>query len=322
MENLVDLVESFRGDAKIALVYHNGYRTFQYTYAELLQLICKTAAFYLASDISPGDRIAIWGPNCPDWVIAYFGAIYVGAAVVPIDFSSRPEAVEGVLRHAGVKLLIKSQFRAPHLTNFKTAILEDLEFDIQGHEMASNPYRSTPEDIALIVYTSGTTGDPKGVMLSHRNIIADMRAIEGHISLSPQDTVLSVLPLSHMLEATCGLLVPLSQKMTIVYTRALTPTSIFRAFEKNRITIMIVVPRLLEGMRRSILARLDETRLGRVLKNQIPNASRWPRLIQNIIFDPIHRKFGRPLLLFVSGGAYLLQDTEECWNNLGFTTLQ
>ena len=321
MNTFIDLIESLKSRGKTALVYHNGFRTFHYSYKDLYSLVRRAASLYRESGIVKGDRIALWGANQPEWVVAYLGAIYAGAVVVPIDLQSHPDAAEKIIAHAGVKLIVKSRSRSSFLKGIKNLILEDLEYDLKSQEKFS-PAIAKPNDLAEIVYTSGTTGEPKGVMLTNENILTNVASIKKHIKLSTEDSVLSLLPLSHMLEQTSGLLVPLASGMTIVYTHALTPTSIFRALRRQRITIMIVVPRILQGMRLSISSRLQVSSFGKALASLAQKTDGMPRLVKKILFFPIHTRFGAEFRLFVSGGAYLDENTEQYWNRLGFTLLQ
>lgn len=321
MNTFVDLIDSLKSHDKTALVYHNGFRTFNYSYKDLYSLVRRAATLYHESGIVTGDRIALWGANQPEWVVACLGAIYAGAVVVPIDLQSHPDAAEKIAAHAGVKLIVKSRSRSSFLKGMKTFVLEDIEYDIKNQDEFTS-VAAKPDDLVEIVYTSGTTGKPKGVMLTHENILTNVASIQKHIKLSKNDAVLSLLPLSHMLEQTSGLLVPLASGMTIVYTHALTPTSIFRALKRQHVTIMIVVPRILQGMKLSISSRLQASSFGKVLASLIQKMDNLPRFVKKAVFLPIHSRLGAGFRLFVSGGAYLDENTERYWNQIGFTVLQ
>lgn len=322
MQTLVELIETFPRRNKVALVYHNGFRTFRYSYRDVYAAIRRTAAFLEEQGVRSGNKVALWGTNQPEWVFAYFGAVYCGAVIVPIDLQARPEAAEKICEHAGVSLLIKSNSRKTFLTERRTIFLEDLEYEIENMHEKDAVASSHFDDLVELVYTSGTTGEPKGVMLTHANLLANLKSIQEHIELTENDTSLSLLPLSHMFEQMCGLLVPLSRGMTIVYTRAITPASIFRALKREHITIVVVVPRILQSMKLSIAARLSESGIGRFLAARIPHADTYSELLKSVVFSPIRRKFGRSFRMFVCGGAYLDRDTEIFWNRLGLTVLQ
>lgn len=309
-ETLVELVESLPRFKGIAISYHNGFRTFRYSYPELYTLVRKCASLYRALGLREGARIAIWGPNRPEWAIAYFGAVYAGMVPVPIDIQSTKEAAEAIVRHCDAELLVQSTLRKPFSLGIEAVTLEDMEFAIAGCAPAA-AHKAHPNDMAEIVYTSGTTGDPKGVMLTHDNLVANVRGILSHLHISERDSILALLPYSHMFGQTCSLLAPVAAGMRIVMIGSLTARSMFDALGKEQVTIILAVPRIVQGIRAGIEATLRETRAGRLL-------ARLPRALRAFV---IRGKFGRSLRFFVSGGAALDAATAEYFKKLGLKVL-
>ncbi len=305
IETLTDLVETFPSRSGTALIYHNGFRTFRYSYQELYELVRACAGYYERRGIRAGERVAVWGYARPEWVIAFLGAMYAGIVPVPIDIQATSATARAVFKHADVKLLVRAAARAVGAIDIPTIELEDLELLIANAPKGA-PHAANPHDMAEIVYTSGTTGDPKGVALSHENLIANVRAVVEHLRVTKRDSIFTLLPLSHLFGQTCGMTAPLSAGMTIVIPNTLTAHSLFSTLARERVTIILVVPRMLQGIRSGIEAMLRDTRRGRLL-------SALPAPLRAFA---IRRRFGRALRLFVSGGAALDRETARYFKRL------
>ncbi len=310
------LIESFQGNTEVALQYNNDYRTFSWTYDELYRRIRGCAGYLEKRDVGPGDRILLWDSNSPYWVIAYFGALYRGCTVVPADMLATSEQVQRQAAEADVALSIQSRLK-PEL-DIPTAETRELLEKAQQHE-SRNPYQEA--EPALLVYTSGTTGEPKGVPLTVENLQANIDGVTERVDISSDDHLLSLLPLSHMFEQMCGLLVPLSQGATITYVRSRKPSAIFRVLNEERITKMITVPRILQSFKDTIEDRLSGWK--RSLFESLRTASRTLPIDQRrMLFPALRSRFGSSFDYFVSGGAPLAPQTEAFWNDLGFKVIQ
>ena len=174
MRTIAELISSFKyfGNTQ-ALVYKSNFRTFTYTYKQLFLQVTHTEQFLVMLGLSKGDTIMIWGLNSPQWLIVFFAALRRGIIVVPIDVRSTIETVRKMNAQIHAKALFKSLWRPdPHI-NAKTVILEELESLLPTLKNVS-VIKIKPSDTALIMYTSGTTGDPKGVVLTHQNIISNI----------------------------------------------------------------------------------------------------------------------------------------------------
>lgn len=324
-ETLQDFILSFRAQKGVALISHNGYRTFTYSYEQLYVLIEQMAGWYTKNGIQKGDRVAIWGVNSPEWVVAELGALFVGAIVVPLDIQASPMTVEKIVERAGVSLIFQTQFR-PKKMNISTVVLEELFFNLSPGVVGTISAVSQSET-ALIVYTSGTTGDPKGVVLTHKNITANVVSVSRQFSFPEKIRILSVLPLSHMFEQVGGLFVPLYLGGTVVYPRAIVASALFTALTRFRITHMVLVPRLLEAMHQGILARAKEEGKYDMLERLLARAEKWPQNVfyawlKKMLFRKIHRAFGSSFEFAVSGGASLSPITERFWRSVGIVVYQ
>ncbi len=320
MKTLIDLIQSFKDNKNQALVYYNGYRRFVFSYDELFGLILQCASYLKKRGIDTGDKVMLWGPNSPDWIIAYFGIIAVGAVVVPVDLKSDRAAVLKIAASAGIKFVIKTKFKAS--LNYETAYLEELRTLIENEKFKSKLPEINKNDLVELVYTSGTTGDPKGVMISHYNLVSNMTAVVKKINVNNKDCLLSVLPLSHLFEQTAGMLTPLSVGAKIVYLATIKPSAIFQILKNEPITIFLCVPRLLQGFKKGIL---DKFSIG-VKKYLYIILSALAKFAKEEnkkkIWFLIHFKFNKKFRFFVSGGSYLDPSTEKFWEGLGFKIVQ
>ena len=178
-----------------------------------------------------------------------------------------------------------------------------------------------PHDTLEIVYTSGTTGKPKGVVLSHQNIASNVKDIMRVITVDESFHMLSVLPLSHSLEQTCGFWTPFWGGGTVTYIQTLKPSAILDVFERVPITCMVVVPRLLQLLKEGIERQMKEKHLTAYLKAGL-TLSNMPVALRKIWFYPIHKRFNTRFKFFVCGGSYLEPDVEIFWKSMGFEVCQ
>src|SRR5512139_3948347 len=241
MPTLTDILDSFpkRGD-KTALVYRTGVRRFVYTYGRLYELSMGVNSLLADCGIEKGDRVLLWGPNSPMWAAAFWGCVARGAVIVPVDFMAGRERAETIAGLTEAKLIIQSRFKPERLTGVRSLIMEDLEDDVSGVGPLAAISGSVPDDIAQIVYTSGTTGNPKGVVLTHGNLTSNLAQVNRHVPVvGPRYVFLSLLPLSHMFEQMGGFLTPMYHGATIVYLRTLKPSAITEALREEDIFAVI-----------------------------------------------------------------------------------
>jgi long-chain acyl-CoA synthetase len=322
MRTLTDLLESFfdRGESS-AFVFRTGVRRRAMTYFELYRAALKTAAFLERKGVGPGDRVILWGPNSPWWGVAFWGIVARGAVAVPVDFMSGKERAETIAELTSATFAFQSRFKADRLER-EGALLEDLEFLIEDEEMLP-AVAASPDDLAELVYTSGTTGNPKGVMLTHGNLAANLLQVSSHIEVVTDGfRFLSVLPLSHMFEQTCGFLTPLYRGASVIYIRTIKPSAIMSALSDENVHVVVLVPRLLRMLRSSIEREFESRGLRSLLARGLALGERLSRGARRILFLPVQKKFGRNFTLFVSGGAPLDPDLGRFWDAMGFRVVE
>jgi long-chain acyl-CoA synthetase len=319
MNTLTELLESFAGRNTLAIKFIGDYRTFAWTYRELYQDARKFAALLSTRGVTPGDKVLIWGPNSPEWAIAFFGIAAAGAVAVPVDYRSDAAFAGRIAAAAGTALAVRTRFR-PALPG-DAVIWEEIRDELVRVGKVGRVCTARPAQTAELVYTSGTTGTPKGVMISHHNLLSNITAVARRIHVGEQDRFLSVLPLSHLFEQTGGFLAPLYRGGAIVYLNTIKPSAILNALKKEPVTIMTVVPRLLFGLQTSIQQRFSGV-WAVVLRTLGAAADRLNPPARKKLFFFIHRKVNPHFRFFVCGGAWLDPETEIFWDRLGFTIIQ
>ena len=324
MKNLSDLFQTFgkRGD-ETSLIYRTGVRRLVLSYGELATLSLKMNRWLAKRGIGAGDRVLLWGPNSPWWVVAFWGIIIRGGIVVPVDFMSGRERAETIAGLTGSRLVIQSRYKLDRMTEHPAVLMEELEFLLNGVEPLTEIAAPEPDQTAQLIYTSGTTGAPKGVVLTHRNLLANLNQVNRHIPVVNQGfSFLSLLPLSHMFEQMGGFFIPLYHGAAIVYLRTLKPSAIMEALAEEDVYAVIAVPRLLQLLKGSIEGEFAAKHLDGVFRSLLKRGEGLPRQARKILFSPVQRKFGRHFTLFVSGGAPLAPDVFRFWDAMGFTVLE
>ncbi|MBI5733600.1 MAG: AMP-binding protein [Candidatus Kerfeldbacteria bacterium] len=323
METLLDLLQQFpaRQD-KTAIVYRTGIRRFSYSYQEIYKLALQAASYFEGRGVKPGDHIVVWAPNSPWWVIAYWGIVANGAVIVPVDFMSGKSRVEKIVELVSARLIIQSRYKLDKLTNQQSVIIEDLEYILGGCETKINLPLINPSQTVEIIYTSGTTSDPKGVLLTHQNIVADLLSVNQSIKLDENHNFLSLLPLSHMFEQTGGMLTPLYLGSTVIYLKTLKPTAITEALESEDVWVVMLVPRLLQVLKNGIEHELERLHLINIFKLLLKISTNWQSSFKRKLFYLINKKLGSNFRFFVSGGAPLQIELAKFWQGLGLKIIE
>lgn len=329
--SIVEYFEVFRRrGAETAYAHRRGYRVIRWSYRELAETACQFARELKDRGIRSGDRVLLWGENCAEWVVAFWGCALRGIISVPMDPGASVDFARRVAQQASVRLQVSSQDLAPLDAALPVIHFETLRETVAKHSPA--PYDSPPlrrEDPVEIVFTSGTTAEPKGVVLSHGNILANLEPFETEIGkyrklerLFHPLRFLNLVPLSHVFGQFMGLLIPQLLGGTVVFHDALNPSEILRAIRRERVSVLAAVPRLLDSLKGKIERDAEAAReIERFRKELRAEESRgffhhWWR------FRRIHRQFGWKFWALVSGGAALDSETETFWRRLGFAVLQ
>ena len=315
MSTLVALLkESVRVHRKKpALTMRPRFRKISWTFQELHNYATGIAARLQKHDIGFQDRVIVIASNSPFWGGAFYGCLLRGAIVVPLNPQSPPEFIETIAKTTKAKAILHSvDVAVPEgITPLQLTI--DILGDLTQKPHTFDEVHVTPRDIAEIVYTSGTTGDPKGVVLSHANISANITAVSKIITPKKDDKMVSVLPLFHMYEQTMGLLMPLKYGIEVMYAPRLSSGAIAECLQEHEATMMLVVPELLETMVRRIEETAEESGKGKLLQRLFTTARYLPFGMRRLIFRKVHKRLGRKLEIFVCAGAPLNPDVEAKW---------
>jgi len=329
---LDDAVARF-GDRPALGLRHDDGTTETWTYREL-QRRSRIAAWRLrALGLESGDRILTWSPSMPALPAAYFGAIRAGLVIVPLDLRMSREAIEGIVAASGARRLLLGSGRdggdpaEMGLAAFPTTDVEALSGDPDDRfprdweaQLDAWP-KPASGDLFELIFTSGTTGTPKGVMLAHDNVLASIESF--HDIIPPlEHRIVSLLPLSHLLEQAVGLFYALSVGANILYVRSRNPRLIFEALRAHRVTSMIVVPQVLDLFWSAIEREVEKSGRAKAFDRLRSIGRRLPLEVRRLIFRAVHRQLGGEFRLFVSAGAFLPPALQQGWEDLGVIVLQ
>jgi len=308
-----------------ALTMRMGFRTITMTYAQVQTMAQQVALFLADKGVNAGDTVVLCAPNSPLWICAWWGCVLHGAYVVPLSPLSTTSTLLKIIAQTKPVVCFASQSIHQLPETMATYFIEQLPALVEAYDAASFISHINVDDddqIAEIMYTSGTTGDPKGVLLSHRNLTTNVQDICRILPLDgTRERLLSILPLSHVLEQTGGFLLPFSLGAQIVYAHS--QGSIRDLLRQYHITKIVAVPEFLKLMAVRLEGQLQASWHHRIftLLHKISQHLTSKRL-QRFIFFPIHHKLGGKLDTVASGGAALDMQLEELWNSLGVYVLQ
>lgn len=344
-----DLLELFETSTKryatrVAMRIERDGRKEQYTYRDLQELATRAAAFFAGEGVRPGDRVVLVSNNAPEWGMTYFGVLRAGATCVPVDPESSIGEIINFVRASGATgLVISEELRAKHDDLDERLLEEKLETThiwrfaevfalppqkIEDERIALLPAKVHPQNTASLIFTSGTTGQPKGVMLTHKNLTSMVSMLASIFDMTTKDGVLSVLPLHHTFEFSTGFLTPLSRGAQITYLPELTSEELTRAIKNGHVTGMVGVPALWELLHRRIKTRFSErAKWIADAADGLIVANSWvrdhsPFNLGQIIFRPIHAGLGGRIRYLISGGSGLNEQVKKDFHGLGFTILE
>lgn len=328
---------------KTALRIKNDDGSFrEISYVKLGRRVVSISSVLINLGVNKGDRVAILSENRPEWAAAYFGIISCGGTILPIDAKLADAEIRFILNDSQAKCVFLSgkyldtiDRLKSELTHLKNIILLDKSdrTDIiqlnklrphRGKERARPIY---PEDTAIIVYTSGTTGVSKGVEITYKNLLFQALRFSEIIRCTPKERLLSVLPLNHMLEITGGLIAPLYAGSCVTYCDTLKTNTLTPLMRETGITAMISVPLVLKLIHSGIMKKVTKLhpfkqRIFKTMMSLSKFLLKFNIRAGRMLFGPVHKEFGQRLRTFVSGGAPLNADIEIDLNALGFRVLQ
>ena len=307
-----------------ALLMH-GNNPWSWSYAELWDAAQRTAAYLRDRGVARGDRIILWAGSRPEWVAAFFGIQVAGAIAVPLDVRSSEDLFIRIEQQTQPKHIFFGAEQAKSIrgSQVPSTPLEELRERLRGvAPLTVGAGQIAPDDIAELVFTSGTTGNPKGVILTHRNIVSNVEMAATVIQPTTGHRVLSILPLSHMLEQTAGLFVPLLGGASVTYISSLRPDVIFGAMAANHITNMGCVPQVLQLFRDGIEREVRKQGKLKQFEQLHAVARRLPMAVRSLLFRRVHQRMGGAFGFFVVGGAFLDPALARWWEGLGIKVVQ
>src|SRR5438270_8163993 len=311
--------------SELAYVYRRGLRTLRWSYQQLSELAFRFARELEARGIGKGDRILIWGDNSAEWVGAFFGCMLRGAVAVPMDRIAAPDFAQRVAADVDAKLVVCSSALAVHAGARPYLELENLS-DVTARHSAEpyTPASLSRDDTAQIVFTSGTTAEPRGVVLTHGNILASIDPIEREFPkyrfserIFHPVRFLELLPLSHVFGQFMGMFIPALLGGTVHFQDSFKPSDIIAIIKRERISVLVAVPRVVESLKNKL-----REEMGAYIEKNWEHAENEHFLKRWWRFRKIRRQFGWKFWAIISGGAALDQNTEEFWRRLGYVVVQ
>lgn len=323
-------LENFRAhSSECAYRQRRGYRTESFTYGEVMALAHAVACEFDQRGIGKGDRVMLWSENSAEWVAVFFGCALRGVVVVPMDDGAADAFALKVCRQVQAKLLVASREHLKAVNGTVAALaLEDLR-GLNASGPAGQPISLRSSDILQIVFTSGTTADPKGVVITHGNVMANIAPLEReiHAYLKYERFVhpvrfLNLLPLSHVFGQFLGMFLPPLMGGTVVFQNELGPSEIVTTIRRERVSVLVSVPRVLQSLKQKIERDLEADERMQAFRKRFASSKGKHFLRRWWIFRDIRRQFGWKFWAFISGGAALDSETEEFWDRLGYAAIQ
>ncbi|MDA1183876.1 MAG: AMP-binding protein [Acidobacteria bacterium] len=322
-ETLIDFFRDLTTIRATFLVYDDGYRRRGYTYADVGRAARGFARKLSEHGLRKGDAVIFWGDNRPEWLACYWGCLIAGIVIVPIDFRSSAAFVATVRTLVQARLVLCGDGAQPRHDGVDADGAErwyfsDLDWDADGAMPAITASR---DDIVQIIFTSGATSEPKGVVIRHRNVLANVVPVEHEIAkyrryIRPFHPLrfLNLLPLSHMFGQSMATTIPPMVRGTVIFTNSFNPHDLLRLIRARRVSVLVCVPKILDVLRDHVAHTFPESMEPPASGISIPG--RWWK------YRRVHTAFGVKFWAFIVGAAALPTDLEEFWRRMGFAVIQ
>lgn len=329
-ESLLNFIENYaRNGEEVAVRQQRGYRTETWTYAQVGAEANRVARELELRGLGKGDAALLWGHNSAEWICAFLGCVLRGVVIVPIDQGSTVEFAIRVAREVNARFAFRAEAH-PEIGAIPSLAFESLTNAISKHDASSCPSPAmSRQDTLEVIFTSGTTAEPRGVVISHGNILANIERLEQEIQeylryerLVHPLRFLNLLPLSHIFGQMLGVFIPPILRATVVFSDSLKPSDLVGNIRQERVSVLVAVPRFIESLQREV--ERHEERRGKLeaFRRNFTQAEKKHFLLRWWRFRRIHRLFGWKFWAFISGGAALPEQTETFWNRLGYAVIQ
>jgi long-chain acyl-CoA synthetase len=307
-----------------------GYRMERWSYRDVAGVAAQFARELEARRIGPGDRVLLWGRNSAEWVAAFFGCILRGAVAVPMDQEATAGFAARVAQQVDARLLVVGREHVVCGEGRAALVLDSLRENVAQHspELYPSPVLDR-NSLAQIIFTSGTTAEPKGVVISHGNILANLEPLEA--AMQPYLKwerpfhplrFLDLVPLSHVFGQFLGVWVPPLLGATVLFQDTLNSTEIISTVKRESVSVLIAVPRVLEALQNKIERDLAAEGLLETFRNEFAAAADEKFFRRMWRFRRLHRRFGWKFWAVISGGATLDPEAELFWGRVGFAAIQ
>ncbi len=323
-KNLASLVDDFeRHRSDIAIVAPRGLRQSRTSYADLAKLSRRFAAELVRRNIGKGERVLLWGENRAEWVAVFFGCVLRGVLPVPLDAAGARDFAQRVVAEVSPALIVADQEKLRNAGFLEPSVsLDELRENLPDQK--GPPTENLAADDPLqIVFTSGTTGEPKGIVHTHANVLASLAPIEREMQkylkyerLFHPIRILHTLPLSHVFGQFMGLWIPPLFAAEVHYQSRLVASELAAQIKNDRISVSATVPRVLDLLQAYLVTRIPD------LESRVQAAQQWNVWRRYWHFRDTHRLLGFKFWAFVCGGASLTPASEHFWNMLGFGVIQ
>ncbi|MBI3470470.1 MAG: AMP-binding protein [Candidatus Solibacter usitatus] len=315
-DSLLDFFEDFAALSNPFLVYDDGYRSRSYTYAQVAGAARAFAERLRRAGLAPADKVLFWSENRPEWIAALWGCLLEGVVVVPVDYRASPDLLRRIHHLVGARLLLAGEEVPPPALDIPV-------WPLAGVEWLDADPRLQPvhQPLAEIIFTSGATSDPKGVTITHGNILANIVPVEGEVRKYRKYgrpffplRFLNLLPLSHMFGQAMATFIPPMLPGVVVFMRGYNPEEIVRQIRARRISVLVSVPKILEVLKEHVVRLVPEA------ASPMPGRPHW--LGRWWRYRRVHRLLGWKFWAFIAGAAPLDPDLEEFWQRLGYVVIQ
>ncbi|HKV28151.1 MAG TPA: AMP-binding protein, partial [Candidatus Acidoferrales bacterium] len=332
-QSLIEFLDEYgRRGKEIAVTHRRGYRMERWSYGRIADTARGFAGELAARGIAPGERALLWGDNCAEWVAAFFACVLRGVVVAPMDQGCSADFAARVAQTVDAKLVIHSRSVDTGKIERPKVLLEEIEgVNSDATETKSWPGETGRRrgDPVEIVFTSGTTAEPRGVVLTHGNILANIEPLEAQIQdyLRYEKFVhplrfLNLLPLSHVFGQLMSMFIPPLLGGTVIFLDTLGPAEVARTIRRERVTALVSVPRLIESLQGQVEREMEANGYIEKFRRNFAAADGEKFLKRCWRFRRVHRQLGWKFWALISGGAALPENVETFWQRLGFAVIQ
>ncbi len=329
--SVVSYLEDFgRLGQECAYVSPKGYRHERWSYGRVTEAAYRFARELQAHGISRGDSVLLWSANCAEWVAAFFGCALCGVIAVPVDNAASPEFARRISQQVRTRLVLCSRERADVFEGVET--IDPLTFPATISQHSAEPFQPVeiqPSDTLEIVFTSGTTAEPKGVVITHANVLANVTPLETEIRkylkyewLVHPIRFLNLLPLSHVFGQFLGIFLPPLMGGTVIFEHTLNPSEVVATIRRERVSVLVAVPRMVESLKQKIERDLESSGGQKDFAERYRRSEGKHFLHRWWIFRDLRCQFGWKFWAMISGGAALDRESEQFWHRLGYALIQ